>query len=748
MTIREMQATFGKLENRTLTLAEGLNIIEGPNESGKSTWCAFIRAMLYGINSSERDSKTSLAVKNRFRPWSGLSMSGIMRVETQKFGEIVLERRSTSAAPMRDLHVYSVSGDKIALSESDLVEELLGIGKDCFERSVFIETPLFPSGGTGELERRIMSLVSSGDENSSYTDAVSRLKDWQRSLRFRSGGKIPELESKIDDLRRELQDSSKDRSELEKIHGRIIELEREKKDLNDKLSAHQEYYRESHQRRIRLAEERLKSAELALIDAAKSLPPGEPKPTVDELRVLERRFYEEAEIKRISEARQALLRERQRRIDQIRIQLSGYKPFTGCTSNQAEEMAASDIDKVQNLNLKNITKGIFIRLAPLLSIPAALSILILLLSPGKFQGIPSLIASGLLFAASVSALVIWARSKAKNTLRAAREKILDKYDAMDVSDITDKLESYLSLLNEYDQLSADIDANYQQTPSVISDEIILRIKEIFPQFSNIVEIENGLRDAVQTAVKAIEGYERAVNEKNTAKDILDALHPGGSDDSEYGLTYFSHVPDDISSKLGNIDNELYSLRRHAALIEGRLSQTRQPAELESEIRLLQNRLDTLNQHYSAISLAIETLEDAYKQLRERFSPQLNSETAKIFASLTSNRYNRVIITREFEAMAQDPGNAGLRRALELSRGTMDQLYLAMRLAICRIILPLSRNLPLILDDALITFDDDRMSAALEWLYDESKERQVLLFTCHKRESDYLRGRPGVNIQAI
>ena len=58
LLIHRMTATFGKLQSRTLELKNGLNIIEAPNETGKSTWCAFLLAMLYGINSR---SETRLA---------------------------------------------------------------------------------------------------------------------------------------------------------------------------------------------------------------------------------------------------------------------------------------------------------------------------------------------------------------------------------------------------------------------------------------------------------------------------------------------------------------------------------------------------------------------------------------------------------------------------------------------------------------------------------------------------------------
>ena len=205
MIISDMTATFGNLENRSLSLSEGLNIIEGSNETGKSTWCVFIKSMLYGINTSERDSKSSLAVKNRFRPWSGSPMSGRMKVYTEDLGELILERRtSNQSAPMRDFQAYSILGEEVSLSNTDIGELLLGIDLSCFERSAFIGSPRLPSGGTSELERRILALVSSGDERSSYIEARSALEGWQRKLEYRGRGRIPELEQSLASLKSEL----------------------------------------------------------------------------------------------------------------------------------------------------------------------------------------------------------------------------------------------------------------------------------------------------------------------------------------------------------------------------------------------------------------------------------------------------------------------------------------------------------------------------------------------------------------
>ena len=68
MKIHRLSAVFGRLQGETLALTDGLNILQAPNESGKSTWCALLTAMLYGVSSRERDRAGVRAEKNRYAP--------------------------------------------------------------------------------------------------------------------------------------------------------------------------------------------------------------------------------------------------------------------------------------------------------------------------------------------------------------------------------------------------------------------------------------------------------------------------------------------------------------------------------------------------------------------------------------------------------------------------------------------------------------------------------------------------------
>ncbi|MBO5837587.1 MAG: AAA family ATPase, partial [Oscillospiraceae bacterium] len=108
MKIYSMTATFGKLENQTLTLNPGLNIIQAPNEWGKSTWCAFLLNMLYGIDTRERVAQGSIPAKDRYAPWSGRPMSG--KIELCWNGrDITIERSSNPRTPLGDFRAYETA---------------------------------------------------------------------------------------------------------------------------------------------------------------------------------------------------------------------------------------------------------------------------------------------------------------------------------------------------------------------------------------------------------------------------------------------------------------------------------------------------------------------------------------------------------------------------------------------------------------------------------------------------------------
>ena len=243
MNIKRMTATFGRLSGQTLTLAPGFNLIEAPNEGGKSTWAAFLKAMLYGIDTRDRDKKGYLADKNRYQPWSGAPMEGELVLEWQG-RDITIRRSPRGNTPFGAFSaVYTGTEEPVpGLTAASCGELLTGVGREVFERSAFLgQSGSLAITAAPELERRIAALVSSGEEDVSYSQAEGRLKEWLNRRRVnKSVGRIPQLEGELSQVRAS-------REELEQLTGALNALaaeerglRRRKEALEEELAAHRQ----------------------------------------------------------------------------------------------------------------------------------------------------------------------------------------------------------------------------------------------------------------------------------------------------------------------------------------------------------------------------------------------------------------------------------------------------------------------------------------------------------------------------
>ena len=204
----------------------------------------------------------------------------------------------------------------------------------------------------------------------------------------------------------------------------------------------------------------------------------------------------------------------------------------------------------------------------------------------------------------------------------------------------------------------------------------------------------------------------------------------------------------LQTQPADADDSSARLRQQLTQVQGRMAAVGRPDDLERQIRQKQAQREQLQGEYDALTLALDALHSANTTLQNRFSPELGRRAAEIFFQMTGSGWSSIQLDREFHLSAGQ-GDDPTRRSVQLlSAGTADQLYLATRLAVCEMVLPPEQNAPLILDDALITFDDERLHKTLDYLARLGERRQILLFTCQNREAAYLSGRPGVHIISL
>lgn len=239
MIIRHMQGTFGTLDGEQLRLDTGLNIIYAPNESGKSTWCAFLRAMLYGIDTSQRARAGFVPDKQKYAPWSGKPMAG--ELELEQGGKCITIRRWTEApnAPLRGFSaVYTGTDIPVpGLTAADAGEQLTGVSAEVFARTAFIGQGGLVVTGTPELEKRISAIVTSGEEASSYTEADAQLRAWLRRRRSGQHGALPELEGRITTVEEQLHRLERNAQEQAACAAELKQTDAELQTVTEQMNA-------------------------------------------------------------------------------------------------------------------------------------------------------------------------------------------------------------------------------------------------------------------------------------------------------------------------------------------------------------------------------------------------------------------------------------------------------------------------------------------------------------------------------
>lgn len=184
----------------------------------------------------------------------------------------------------------------------------------------------------------------------------------------------------------------------------------------------------------------------------------------------------------------------------------------------------------------------------------------------------------------------------------------------------------------------------------------------------------------------------------------------------------------LEQRAGELAGSIKQAELRLATLRGRPS--KDPAVLQEEIDARAAELERLELRCSALFTAITTLDEAIREYEQGHLAQLSRRAAGYFARFTRERYAGVVVQpgREIEIQHKDGEALG---AAQLSAGARDQLYLALRLAVTDL-LAADVQLPILLDDSFVNFDDERLLAARQILQEIATQRQVILLT-HNRE---------------
>ena len=191
-------------------------------------------------------------------------------------------------------------------------------------------------------------------------------------------------------------------------------------------------------------------------------------------------------------------------------------------------------------------------------------------------------------------------------------------------------------------------------------------------------------------------------------------------------------------------SELDQRRINAALQKGRHEHEAQQlggdraARLGAELEVQKSELEEQIDRYLLVHLAERVLDRVTDRYARENQPALLQYTSQLLARITNGRHLRVVIQPETRSLATVDHAGQLRLPADMSSGTREQLFLALRLAYILDHCDRSEPLPVILDDVLVNFDDDRAASSLAALRDAGRATQVILLTCHRRWLDIAR----------
>ena len=256
-------------------------------------------------------------------------------------------------------------------------------------------------------------------------------------------------------------------------------------------------------------------------------------------------------------------------------------------------------------------------------------------------------------------------------------------------------------------------------------------------------------------------YHRLFDNTSSELGALLARHLGDSAVSEDAMNAFrarmgefSKLCDMVAQSEAEIRKFLEDLSnlqtKQAGCSEMIEKQQRTQWELEKKLEHLSNcknkakalkrtlaENDRIHDEIVAIDLAQETMTDLSSSIRDSFGLYLNKEASQYITGITGGIYDSMSIDENLNVFLNT--KTKLVPLENVSSGTMDQVYLALRLAAAKLLQGSGSGFPLIFDDSFTQYDDERLKTALEWLA-SAYGGQIIIFTYHRREAQMLRAR--------
>lgn len=719
-------SNYGLLKDKRISFSDSVNVIEGENESGKSTLTAFITFMLYG-GSDDID---------RIKVSDG-QCGGTMTVESEKHGRIQIQRYATVSGKRYSdtVNMFLLPSMKEITTKKSVGEYIFGIGKQFFCETAFVSQKGASGYNPKNVNDSIQNILLSASESYNTERALKKIDEVRKffALKRGRGGAIADLEDRKSALisenaanEKSISDADITKEEIERLtiakgryEGLIEDIFTEKKARTARDKANAE--RELEEKKTVL--ERKKETAANVNEKCNAFSENNIRGKLRELDL--KLKYDEARIADIEN-------------DIEKNKNIGVGDLSAYSHETAEKLVSSISDKRKSV--KNL-----LYIAYLFATISVLLVLSTVLLAVFSAVLPALITSSLSLASAC--FMSFALSRKAQTTKELK-KLIFSYgyeENVSISEIRadfiqkiaqkNDIEAAIKSTEEKKLLLADIKEKKTETEtsltSLLTEILVTECKELSVENAEeyitecFIKLEN-LKSDISRLTDDIERLKRYISAFDN--ECYDSIATNPRFD-EYSDVELDSAFEKANAEITSLSERILENEKALSVLRTSIAPREKYASLIKETEeILQLRREQLD----IVRLSEEAVKYASENIRSAITPGLISEGDRLFSAITNDRYNAIGFTDDLSPSTVN-GDI-IKKKAELSYGTNEAMYLAFRsaliLTLCKSELP-----PMMLDESFAHIDNARTLECIKLL--ASSKIQSLVFTCNDREKRIL-----------
>ena len=601
--------SYGKLKEKEINLNNGINILYGKNEAGKSTLLKFIINSFYGISKNKKGKEYSDYEK--YLPWIGEEFSGKLEYELNNKNKYEIYRDFKKKNPKifnenmedisKEFNIDKNKGNEFFYEQTKVDEDLfLSTIVSCQDEVKLEKTQ------QSMLIQKIANLVGTGEDNVSYKRAIDRINRRQLD----EVGTERSRERPINVVAKKIEELQKEKEELEKYG----DIKYQIADTNNKLEEEILYLEQENN----------------LLKEIKN--------------IYEKEKIEKENIK----IQENLENENNEKINLLK--------------NKINEIENNNKNILENNTEKNNKK-----------IENNLNNKINLIKNKNNEKIK--------------------KEKNKLNKKIIIEKNIEKTDIENIEKILLEINNLNNEINLLENNNNEIKNKINNLNNNFYLKINLEKEKIKNKYINKIEKEK---------------INNLINSENINLEL-----------------------ENLQNKINNKKIELHKLELDKKNIEPKLDNL---SKIEEELVDNKNKMSTLQKLNMSFELTKDVLQKSYDEMKNTVTPKFTEALSKNISNITSGKYSNIMFNEE-QGLIVELENGNYVPASKLSIGTIDQLYLSLRLSMVEELS--EEKMPIILDEAFAYYDETRLENILKYIHNKFKDHQIILFTCTKREKEIL-----------